>query len=86
MGRSVRSCQIQVRDDSSLDALIDGLFADIDADAAAHFSSNVSIESHIYRADPASELPLDQSPSCLNCGTRLQASIAAFAVNDHAAV
>jgi len=71
-GRSARSCQILVRDDSSLDALVDGLFAEIDAEAAARFSSNVSIESRVYRADPARELPHGESPVCLNCGTRLR--------------
>ncbi|HNP63550.1 MAG TPA: DUF4286 family protein [Woeseiaceae bacterium] len=71
-GRSVRSCQFQARDDNALDTLLDSFFADIDAEAASRFGDQVIVHSRTLRPDHAHELPPGESPTCLNCGTRLR--------------
>ncbi len=71
-GRTVRSCQFQARDDNALDELLDGFFADIDAEAATRFGESITVDSRTLRADHSQELPADESSVCLNCGTRLR--------------
>ena len=71
-GQTVRSCQFQARDDNALDELLDGFFAEIDAQAAARFGDAISVDSRTLRADHSQELPANESPVCLNCGTRLR--------------
>ena len=71
-GRAVRNLQFQARDDHALDALLDGFFADIDAEAASRFGDRVIVHSRALRTDHAHELPPNESPVCLNCGTRLR--------------
>lgn len=71
-GNSIRTCQFLAHDDSALDELLDGYFADIDADAAERFGEQVRVESRTLREDHVHELPPNESPVCLNCGTRLR--------------
>jgi Protein of unknown function (DUF3667)/Domain of unknown function (DUF4286) len=71
-GRAVRNIQFQAKDDSALDTLLDGFFADIDAEAASRFGERVIVHSRALRTDHAHELPPNESPVCLNCGTRLR--------------
>jgi len=71
-GRSIRTCQFQAQDDNALDVLIDGYFGDIDAAAADKFGDRVIVQSRALRADHSYELPPNESPVCLNCGTRLR--------------
>jgi hypothetical protein len=71
-GHSIRTCQFLVRDDSALDKLLDGYFADIDADVADRFGDQVRVESRTLREDHVHDLPPNESPVCLNCGTRLR--------------
>lgn len=70
--RISRTIQFQVRDDNALDSLLDGFFADIDADAAEQFGERLIVHSRTLRADHSHELPANESPVCLNCGTRLR--------------
>lgn len=71
-GRTVRTCQFCAHDDQALDTLLDGFFADIDADAAEQFGDRLIIHSRVLRADPAQTLLPTESPVCLNCNTRLR--------------
>jgi Protein of unknown function (DUF3667) len=71
-GRAIRTCQFQAHDDHALDELLDGFFSDIDAEAAARFGDQVSIQSRILRSDDSIALPPGTNPNCLNCGTRLR--------------
>ena len=71
-GQTGRTFQFQARDDNSLDELLDGYVSDLDAEAAERFGDQVSIDSRILRADQSYELPPNESPTCLNCGTRLR--------------
>lgn len=71
-GTTTQVCRFQLTDDASLDELLDGYFAEIDADAAMRFGDRVSIDSHIWRADQSHEIAVDESPVCLNCGSRLR--------------
>lgn len=65
-------CQFQCADDSALDELLDGFFADADAAAAREFGDAVHISSRTLREDNVHDLPKVESPDCLNCGTRLK--------------
>lgn len=71
-GRSIRSCQFQAKDDNVLDSLLDGFFADIDAEAAERFGGKIMVHSRALRTDHSHELPDNESPVCLNCSTRLR--------------
>ncbi len=71
-GHSVRVCQFQTVDDNALDELTDGFFSSIDAEIAANFSDKVVVRSRVLRVDENIDLLLDESPTCLNCGTRLR--------------
>ncbi len=71
-GRNLRSCQFQARDDSALNTLLDGFFADIDAEVAARFGDKVIVHSRVLRADHTHELATNEGLACLNCGTRLR--------------
>ncbi len=71
-GRTIQTCQFQAQDDHALDELLDGFFAEIDAAAASQFGDAVIIQSRTLRADHSHDLPPNESPVCLNCGTRLR--------------
>ena len=71
-GRPTLSCQFQVVDDKSLDELTDNFFSTIDAEIADQFGDKVIVRSRVLRMDENNDLPLDESPTCLNCGTRLR--------------
>lgn len=71
-GYLVRTCQFLARDDNALDELLDGYFAEIDAEAASRFGEQIRVKSHVLREDHGQELPANESPICLNCGTRLR--------------
>ena len=71
-GRTIQTCQFQAQDDHALDELLDGFFAEIDADAAGQFGDAVIVHSRTLRADHSHDLPPNESPVCLNCGTRLR--------------
>ncbi len=71
-GNSIRTCQFLARDDNALDELLDSYFSEIDADAATRFGEQIRVESHTLREDHAQDLPANESPACLNCGTRLR--------------
>ncbi len=71
-GRTVHACQFRTADDSALDELLDGFFADVDADIAEHFGDHVVVSSQTMREDDSHDLPEVESPNCLNCGTRLR--------------
>ena len=68
-GRAVRNIQFQAKDDSALDTLLDGFFADIDAEAASRFGDRIIVYSRALRTDHAHEMPPNESPVC---GTRLR--------------
>ena len=71
-GRTIRACQFQAIDDHALDELLDGFFAEIDAEAASQFGDAVIVQSRTLRADHSHDLPPNESPICLNCGTRMR--------------
>ena len=71
-GRTSRTCQFRVRDDSTLDELLDEYFAEVDAETAHRFGERVSVESRSLRAEQPYELAESASPVCLNCGARLR--------------
>ncbi len=71
-GRAVHICQFRAADDNALDELLDGFFAEVDADIAEHYGDYVLVTSQILREDDSHDLPATQSANCLNCGTRLR--------------
>jgi len=71
-GRAVHVCQFRAADDNALDELLDGFFAEVDAEIAALYGDHVLVSSRILREDDSNNLPAVESPNCLNCGTRLR--------------
>ncbi|MBT8103833.1 MAG: DUF4286 family protein [Gammaproteobacteria bacterium] len=71
-GNPAWTCQFLCIDDSAIDKLLDGYFAEIDAAVALEFGDTVGVSSRTLREDTDQELPPVQSPDCLNCGTRLR--------------
>lgn len=71
-GRAVHVCQFRAADDNALDELLDGFFAEVDAEIAEHFGDHVLVSSRTMREDDPNNLPAVESPNCLNCGTRLR--------------
>ncbi|MCH8100675.1 MAG: DUF4286 family protein [Proteobacteria bacterium] len=71
-GRAVHVCQFRAADDNALDELLDGFFAEVDAEIAEHFGDHVLVSSRTMREDDSNNLPAVESPNCLNCGTRLR--------------
>ncbi len=71
-GRSGRVCQFLCADDHAIDALLDEHFADVDAAAAEAFGDAVHVRGRTLREDRRQDIPLEDSPDCLNCGTRLR--------------
>lgn len=71
-GRAVHVCQFRAADDNALDELLDGFFAEVDAEIAAHYGDHVLVCSRVLREDDSNNLPAVESPNCLNCGTRLR--------------
>lgn len=71
-GRAVHVCQFRAADDNALDELLDGFFAEVDAEIAEHFGDHVLVSSLTMREDDSNNLPAVESPNCLNCGTRLR--------------
>ncbi len=70
--RAVHVCQFRAADDNALDELLDGFFAEVDAEIAEHFGDHVFVSSRTMREDDSNNLPAVESPNCLNCGTRLR--------------
>lgn len=70
--RETRTCQFQCVDESAVGDLVDGFFADADAQVAQKFGDSVTVSSRLLREDSAPELTSFQNPNCLNCGTRLR--------------
>jgi Protein of unknown function (DUF3667) len=71
-GQTGRTFQFEIRDDNSLDKLLDGYISDLDTEAAERFGEQISLDSRILRADQSYELSPDESPVCLNCHARLR--------------
>jgi len=70
--RETRTCQFRCVDESAVDELVDGFFADTDAQVAQDFGESVTVSSRLLREDNATELMSFENPNCLNCGTRLR--------------
>lgn len=70
--RETRTCQFRCVDESAVDELVDGFFADTDAQVAQDFGESVTVSSRLLREDNATELTSFENPDCLNCGTRLR--------------
>lgn len=71
-GKAGRTCQFQVSNDRSLTALLDGYFSDINAEATIKFGDQIQVTERTLHVDEPLDLPADESPVCLNCGTRLR--------------
>jgi hypothetical protein len=71
-GWTIRTCQFQIRDNNTLDELLDNFFADIDDAAAQQFGDRLITQSRTLCEDDSHELPSNESPVCLNCSTRLR--------------
>lgn len=72
VGRARRICQHVLEPDADLDDFLDGPTPVIEADIAARFDDKVELVNRVLREDQTSDIPLGESPDCLNCGTHLR--------------
>jgi hypothetical protein len=71
-GRSGRICQHVLEADEALDDYLDNAAADIEPRLASCFGDKVEVHSRVLREDLTHDLPQDETPACLNCGTQLR--------------
>ncbi len=71
-GRPGRTCQFVLDNDEALETFIDGLAAEIEADALLQFGDSISWHERILREDTSHELPAGEMPECLNCGAHMR--------------
>ena len=69
-GRSGRVCQTLVETDEAVDDVIAN--DDFEADAVSKFGDSIAVSSRVLREDRTHDVPTQESPECLNCGTRLR--------------
>ncbi|MGI9271142.1 MAG: DUF4286 family protein [Woeseiaceae bacterium] len=71
-GRAGRICQHVLDASGDLDGYLDGPAADMEAEITARFGDDASVHSRLLREDQTYDLPISESPNCLNCGTHLR--------------
>jgi hypothetical protein len=69
-GRIGRTCQYTLTDDDAVGPFLDGLGTDVEAEAEAGF--DVLFSSRLLREDNSHDTAPEDTPDCLNCGTRLR--------------
>ena len=71
-GRAGRICQYTLESDEALDDYLDNAAADIESALDSRFGDKVEVHARVLRQDDTHDLPADESPDCLNCGTHLR--------------
>ena len=71
-GRAGRICQYILETDEALDDYLDNAAADIETDLDGRFGDKVEFHARVLREDDTHDVPADESPDCLNCGTHLR--------------
>jgi hypothetical protein len=71
-GRKGRVCQFIFDDNDSLDEFIDGIGADITAEATSLFGEQIDASERVLREDESYESGSAEVADCLNCGAHLR--------------
>jgi hypothetical protein len=71
-GRAGRICHHVFATDDGLDDYLESLASRIEAETAQRFGEKVEYHDRILREDDTHDVPLEESPNCLNCGTLLR--------------
>ena len=71
-GRVGRICQYLLASDEVLDGFLEDTAGHIDTTVARRFGEHSRLHARILREDVTQDLPLSESPNCLNCGSRLR--------------
>lgn len=67
-----RVCQYVLQANEAIDEFIDSFAAQFETSISSRFGDKVEFTDRILREDDTYDLPLDESPNCLNCGTHLR--------------
>lgn len=71
-GRAGRICQYTFASDEALDDFLDGFASSVEAAVSGQFGNKVEMHSRVLREDLLHDVPLSETPTCLNCGTHLR--------------
>ncbi len=71
-GRQQRVCLHTLVDDDVLDDFVDGPGSELEAQLDAQFGDQVERHTRLLREDPTALQVSEESPNCLNCGSRLR--------------
>jgi hypothetical protein len=67
-----RVCQHVLEADEEVDAFLDSLAAQIETTIASRYGDKVEFTDRVLREDDTHDIPSDESPICLNCGSHLR--------------
>ena len=67
-----RVCQHVLEADEEVDAFLDTLAAQIETTIASRYGDKVEFTDRVLREDDTHDIPSDESPICLNCGSHLR--------------
>ncbi len=67
-----RVCQHLLEANETADEFLDSFAAQLETTIASQFGSQVELTDRVLREDDTYDIPPDESPNCLNCGTHLR--------------
>ena len=67
-----RVCQHVLETDEEIDETLDTLAAQIETTIASRFGDKIEFTDRVLREDDTHDIPSDDSPNCLNCGSHLR--------------
>jgi hypothetical protein len=70
--RVARVCQHELKSGDDVDEFLDTFAAQIETTIASQFGDRIEFKDRVLREDETRDIPSDESPNCLNCGTHLR--------------
>jgi len=67
-----RVCQHVLKTDEETDEFLDTFAAQIETTIASQFGDKIDFTDRVLREDDTHDIPSDESPNCLNCGSHLR--------------
>ena len=67
-----RVCQHALGADEEIDEFLDAFAAQVETTIASQFGDKVDFTDRVLRQDDTRDIPSDESPNCLNCGSHLR--------------
>ncbi len=71
-GRVGRVCQHLLDTEEDVDEFLDSFAAQVETTIASQFGAKAEFTDRVLREDDTHDIPSDESPNCLNCGSHLR--------------